>query len=156
MAIIVKNKNIKEELVDESGNVLGYISYNPEDTTTYTKLCNIMDNILQISDKSKITGNIKKMPEHIEKIEEFAEFREDFQKMKDFFDFHDAKIDEIIKDIDSIFGEGTCKILMGDSKDIDLVSPLLDEVLPKFKEAREKKANKYLDNEKVEQLDVME
>ena len=38
MAIIVKNKNIKEELVDENGNVLGYISYNPEDTTTYTMI----------------------------------------------------------------------------------------------------------------------
>lgn len=156
MAIIVKNKNIKDELVDENGNVLGYITYNPEDTTTYTKLCNILDNILQINDKSKITGNMKKIPENIEQIEDFNNYREEFDNIKDFLEFHDTKINEIIKDIDSIFGEGTCNILMGGSKDIDLITPLIDSVMPKFKEARKGKTNKYFDNKEVEQLDVME
>ena len=156
MAIVIKNKNIKEELVDDNGNVLGYISYNPEDTSTYTKLCNIMENILQINDKSKVIGKVKKMPEHIENLEEFDEYREEFKKIKDFFDFQDSKIDEIIKSINDIFGEDTCKIIMGNSKDIELLVPLIDEVMPKFKKARENKANKYLDNKDVEQLDVME
>ena len=59
MAIIVKSKKIKENIEDENGNILGVISYNPEDTTTYTRLTDIMDEILEMNEEMKSLENIK-------------------------------------------------------------------------------------------------
>ncbi len=156
MAIIVKNKNIKETIEDENGNVLGEIQYNPEDTTTYSKLCNILDDILKINSKLKEVSGIKNFSEKLNSIDEFEQHSEDFNKIKEAFNFYDEQVDKIIKEIDNIFGKGTCEIMMANSKDIDLLTPLIEGVLPKFKEQRTKKAQKYLNDSSVEQLDVME
>ena len=82
MAIIVKNKNIKETIEDENGNVLGEIQYNPEDTTTYSKLCNILDDILKINSKLKEVSGIKNFSEKLNSIDEFEQHSEDFNKIK--------------------------------------------------------------------------
>lgn len=155
MAIVVKSKKIKEEIVDEYGNVLGYISYNPEDTSTYTKLTDIMQDILKINDETKKLEQIKKIPEDgLKNIEEFEQYRHDFNNMNESLHQCDERIENIKKSIDFIFGEGTCEIIMENSNDIDMLLPLIDEVLPKFTKSRESKVNKYLDQ--IEQLDVME
>ncbi|MCI8575774.1 MAG: hypothetical protein HFI09_04820 [Bacilli bacterium] len=157
MAIVVKSKKIKEEIVDETGKVLGYISYNPEDTSTYTKLTNILDNLVQISDEMKSLKTIKKIPEdELIDIEDFEKYREDFNRMSISLNKCEEKIGKVKENIDLIFGKGTSEIIMEGSNDVDMLVPLIEEVLPKFKSARESKVNKYLSNQQIEQLDVME
>lgn len=157
MAIIVKSKKIKENIVDENGNVLGIISYNPEDTTTYTRLTDIMNELLKIGDEMKQLNNIKKIPEGIlNNIEELNEYRNNFNEMNKSLHNCDERIENIKKSIDDIFGLGTSQIIMENSNDIDMLMPLIENVLPKFKQARNGKVNKYLQNEKIEVLDVME
>lgn len=157
MAIVVKSKKIKEDIVDENGNLLGTISYNPDDTTSYTKLSDIMQNLMQLSDEKKTLEKIKEIPEEeLKNIEEFEKYRNHFNDINKSLHNCDERIEEIKKSIDAIFGEGTCKIIMEGSNDIDMLVPLIEEVMPKFKNARVGKVNKYLQKENTETLDVMD
>lgn len=157
MAIVVKSKRIKDDITDENGNVLGIISYNPEDTRTYTRLSNVMNDILKIDKKRKSIGEIKDFSkEELQDIEDFEKYRESFEKVNEILRFIDEKMEHIIGEVDSIFGEGTCNILMEDTHDIELLVPLLESVMPNFEKARNKKTKKYLNDKKVEENDVMD
>ena len=93
MAIVIKSKKIKEDIADENGNVLGSISYNPEDTTTYTKLTDIMNDLLKISDEMKSLDRLEKLPENeLKDIDEFEKYRNDFNTMNEVL----HKCDDII------------------------------------------------------------
>lgn len=156
MAIVIKSKKIKEDVVDENGNVLGSISYNPEDTTTYTKLTDIMNDLLKISDEMKSLNKLEKLPENeLKDIEEFEKYRNGFNTMNEVLHKCDDRIENIKKTVDEIFGVGTCKIIMEDSNDVDMLVPLIEEVIPKFKNARKGKVDKYLSKNTID-LDVME
>lgn len=156
MAIVIKSKKIKEDVVDENGNVLGSISYNPEDTTTYTKLTDIMNDLLKISDEMKSLNKLEKLPENeLKDIEEFEKYRNGFNTMNEVLHKCDDRIENIKKTVDEIFGVGTCKIIMEDSNDVDMLVPLIEEVIPKFKNARKGKVDKYLSKNTI-YLDVME
>ena len=157
MAIVIKSKKITEDIVDENGNVMGKISYNPEDTTIYTKLTDIMKDLIEISNEMKMLQEKEQIPnEKITNIEEIDKYKEYFEKMNLSLHKCDEKIENIKIAIDSIFGKGTCDVVMDGSNDIDMLSVLIENVIPNFKKAREGKVNKYLSNEEVEQLDVME
>ncbi len=147
MAIVAKNKNIVENIEDEKGNILGKISYNPDDITAYRALIDIVN---MIDDISKSANNLNKLEvlgnakiDSLMDFEKYSNFFKDCQK-----DFHDIEdgIKVIKERIDEIFGEGTSQILMGNGCDVNLLMPLLDAVMPKFKEARESKINNYLDD----------
>lgn len=156
MAIVVKSKKIKEDIVDENGQILGSISYNPNDTTTYTKLTDIMNNLLKISDEMKSLQHIKNIPEEgLKSMEDFENYRDDFNAMNISLHNCDEKIENIKHSIDLIFGEGVCNIIMEGSNDVEMLIPLIEEVIPKFKNARDGKVNKYLPTES-EILDVMD
>lgn len=157
MPIVAKSKKVKDNIVDENGNVLGTISYNPEDTKTYTKLSNIMQEIFQIDEKRKSIGDLKELPkERLKSLDEFEEYKETFEKMNETFNFCDEKIENIKKEIDDIFGQNTSKIMMEDSNDIELLLPLIESVIPIFEKIRNKKINKHLEDDKKKENDVME
>ena len=157
MPIVAKSKKVKDNIVDENGNVLGTISYNPEDTKTYTKLSNIMQEIFQIDEKRKSIGDLKELPkERLKSLDEFEEYKETFEKMNETLNFCDEKIENIKKEIDDIFGQNTSKIMMEDSNDIELLLPLIESVIPIFEKIRNKKINKHLEDDKKKENDVME
>ncbi len=148
MAIIVQNKNIEENIEDKDGNILGKISYNPDDVKAYRALVDIVS---MIDDLSKNTKNLKKLEvlgdAKINELIDFEKYSSLFKEcQKDFHDIDDG-VEVIKKHIDEIFGEGTSKIMMGDGCDVSLLMPLLDEVMPKFKEKRESKVSEYLEDE---------
>lgn len=155
MAIVVKSKKIKEDIIDENGKILGTISYNPEDTKTYTKLTEIMKDLYAMNDEIKKVQNLKQLTSENLNKENIEKYRDDINEMNEALNLCDEKIENIKQAIDDIFGQGTSKLIMEDSGDIDMLMPLLEEVMPKFKKARKDKTSKYLD-QKVEQLDVME
>lgn len=147
MAIVVKNKNIKEEIVDEKGNILGYISYNPEDVKSFRKLSDIIDLINNISENSKNLNKLEMIQDEDVSLENFDKYKDLFEDVRSDLHTIDDTIEVIKENIDNIFGKGTSNIFMGDGHDLDLLMPLLDDVMPKFKNQRKEQVNKYLDSQ---------
>ncbi len=157
MAIVIKNKNIQENVVDENGNLLGVISYNPDDTKSYTKFSDIINKIYKVQDKVKsLSSSIKQIPKRELSLEELDEHRGSLEKMNETFHYQEKLLEEIFTDFDFIFGEGICEKIMKGSYDIELLIPILEAVKPNFDKARNKKVGKYLPKEEIEVLDVME
>ena len=157
MALTIKQNIVKEDLIDENGNKLGELKFNPNDTRIMQKLTKIVNDL---TDKMK---NLKKMDipsvesvkeNKLEKIDDFEKLGEDFSKLNDAFDLEEKAIDNVIKELSEIFGEDTINIFTGGTKDIESLNPLLDFVMPYVKKAREGKVKKY--TIKKENDDVME
>lgn len=146
MAIIVKNKYIKENIEDENGNILGSISYNPEDIKAFRKLSDIVDLINKISKNSNNLSKLETIKDKTILLEDFDKYSELFDGVRNDLQTIDDTIEVIKTNIDEIFGKGTSSIFMGDGCDLDLLMPLIDDVMPKFQSKREKQVNKYLDN----------
>lgn len=147
MAITVKDKNIKENLVDENGNILGSISYNPEDIKAFRKLSDILNFINEMSKNTKYLNQLGVLPKENISLDDFYKYEELFSGVRNELHTIGDLIEETKTSIDEIFGEGTSYILMGNGEDLELLMPLLDEVMPKFKSKREEKVNQYLDND---------
>lgn len=157
MAIVVKSKKIKEDIVDENGNILTTIAYNPEDTKSYVKFSDIIENIYKLQDKIKENSPyIKEIPKRELDIKELDSYRESFNKMNDVLHYQEDLLAKIFEDFDFIFGENTCKKIMDGSYDIMLLMPIIEAVKPNFDKSRNKKVNKYLNEKSIETLDVME
>ncbi|MCI6265867.1 MAG: hypothetical protein MR598_03350 [Erysipelotrichaceae bacterium] len=157
MALTIKQNIVKEDLVDENGNRLGELKFNPNDTRIMQKLTKIVNDL---TDKMK---DLKKMDipsveslkkNKLEEIEDFEKFGEDFSKLNEAFDLEEQAIDNTIKELSDIFGEDTINVFTGGTKDIETLTPLLDFVMPYVKKAREGKVKKY--TIKKEDADVME
>lgn len=144
MAIKINNKIIKDNIEDMDGNVIGEIRYNPEDINSYNALLDIVEKITNVNKKRKKLGNLDKITDITINDENIEEVSESFNELHDFTKFVANTIDEIKESLDSIFGDGTCDLFLQGSKDIELLMPLLNGVLPSFKKAREQKTNKYL------------
>lgn len=157
MALTIKQNIVKEDLIDDNGNKLGELKFNPNDTRIMQKLTKIVNDL---TDKMK---NLKKMDipsvesvkeNKLEKIDDFEKLGEDFSKLNDAFDLEEQAVDNVIKELSEIFGEDTINIFTGGTKDIESLNPLLDFVMPYVKKAREGKVKKY--TIKKENDDVME
>ena len=157
MALTIKQNIVKEDLVDENGNKLGELKFNPNDTRIMQKLTKIVNDL---TDNMK---NLKKMDipsvesvkeNKLEKIDDFEKLGEDFSKLNEAFNLEEKAIDNVIKELSEIFGEDTINIFTGSTKDIESLNPLLDFVMPYVKKAREGKVKKY--TIKKENDDVME
>ncbi len=146
MAIVAKSKNIKEEIVDEKGNHLGSISYNPDDIKAYKKLTDILDFINTMSKNTKHLNQLGELSDKEITLDNFSNYEELFNGVRDELHTIDDLIEETKSSIDEIFGEGTSYIFMGNGSDLELLMPLIDNVLPNFKSKREEKVDKYLDN----------
>lgn len=147
MAIVVKSKNIKENIVDEKGNILGSISYNPEDIKAFRKLSDIIDLINKISKNSKNLSNLESIKDEVISLEDFDKYSELFDGVRNDLHTIDDTIEVIKTNIDEIFGKGTSNIFMGEGHDLDLLMPLIEDVMPKFQSKREEQVDKYLDND---------
>lgn len=156
MALTIKQNIIKEDLVDENGNKLGELKFNPNDTRIIkrlTKIANDLTNKTKSLKKMDIP-NIESIKNNkLEEIEDFEKLGDDFSKLKEAFDLEEQAIDNIIKELSDIFGEDTINIFTGGTKDIETLNPLLEFVMPYVKKAREGKVKKYTVNKKD---DVME
>lgn len=157
MALTIKQNIIKEDLVDEKGNKLGELKFNPNDTRIIQKLSKIAN------DLANKTKSLKKMDipsiekiknNKLESIEDFEKIGEDFDKLNSAFELEEAAVDNVIKELSDIFGEDTINIFTGGTKDINTLNPLFDFVMPYVKKAREGKIKKY--TIKKENDDVME
>lgn len=146
MAIIVKNTKITDEIVNEKGEVLGIISYDPNDLKSRKEIINIINDIYKLEDSLKKADKINiSQFSNAKTMEEFEKARDSFNQLRVHINQGAEHIEDIIKRIDNIFGEGTCKIVLNDTYNLELLIPLLNGVLPQFEKVQNEKKNKYLD-----------
>jgi len=157
MAITIKSNRITDDIVDENGELITTISYNPEDTRAYARLSDIIQKIYKIQDKIKEnTPYIKELPKKNLSLEELEEYRDSLEKVNETLNFQETIMDEIFKDFDYVFGDQTCEKIMGNSQDIIALMPIIEAVKPNFEKSRRNKFDKYLLEKNIETLDVME
>ena len=141
-------KNVREDVLDEQGNKIGEICFNPEDVGVYDAFLNILNKINDSQKKIENIGEIKDITsEEIERMKDAKDLEnleDTFSKMKNISQVTVELVDEITKDINSIFGDGVSELFLQGSKDLELLMPLLDGVMPFFQKARENKTNKYI------------
>lgn len=152
MALTIKNKLVKEDILDENGNKLGELKFNPNDS----RIMKIMSSIIQDCKKA-----IKKINEYekIKKPKDNLETLEDFEQASEYFEAYDKAtdiemdiVDKMINDLSEIFGKDTVELFTQGTKDAESLLPIIEFIEPYVKVARQSKVKKYMDNKS----DVME
>lgn len=159
MAVTVKNKLIIEDIIDEQGNKLGEIKFNPEDSRIMEKLTNVINVLTNSKKRFNSLGDIDEnafKKEAIE-LEDFEKYSETYQKVHEGFQIEYEYNATVIKDLTEIFGKETIELFTKGSYDIETLMPLINYVIPIVQGKRNEKVNKYLNkNKQPEVLDVME
>lgn len=146
MALKIKQNIIKEDIVDEQGNKLGELRFNPGDARIMEKLTKIVNDLtekMKTLKKIKIP-DLKEIKENeLDKLEDFEKIGEDFSTLNTVFNLETEAVDNTIKELSEVFGKETINIFTGGTKDIETITPLLEFVMPYVKKAREGKVKKY-------------
>lgn len=157
MSLIVKNKFVVEDIIDEKGMKIGELKFNPSDSRIMNKLSLIITDATSSMNKIKNIGNVADLSnKKLETIEDFENVQSDIEKICKGIDIESELIDRIFANLNEVFGKETIEIFTGGTQDIDLLIPLLEFVMPYVKEARQKGVNKYIKNNKLEEFDVLE
>lgn len=157
MSLIVKNKFVVEDIIDENGMKIGELKFNPNDSRIMYKLSQIITDATNSMNKIKTIGNVEDLSnKKLETIEDFENVQSDIEKICKGIDIESELIDRIFANLNEVFGKETIEIFTGGTQDIDLLIPLLEFVMPYVKEARQKGVNKYIKNNKLEEFDVLE
>ena len=144
MALIVKQNIIKEDLLDENGNKLGELKFNPNDARIMSKLTKIVNELGDILTKIKSMDKIQPIQKNIENIEDYEEISETFKLISNGFTLEEDAVDSVLNNLSEVFGKETIDIFTYGTKDVLSVMPLIDFILPYVKKARESKINKYI------------
>ncbi len=158
MAIEIKSKWLKQDVVDETGKVITTIKFNPDDIKTYTRFSNIVQNLYKAKDMiNKNKSEIKDLPTNRDlNLEELDEYRTTFEKINETLTYQEERLKEIFDDFDYVFGEGTCDAIMQGTYDISQIMPIIEYATPYFNKSRKTSINRYLPEKEIEQLDVMD
>lgn len=154
MALTARQNFIIEDIEDENGNKLGEIKFNPNDSRIMSKLTKIVNDLSYNLGKLKGMGEIPKIPkDKLETLEDFEEVSDIFKTISTGFKIEEEAVDSVLTDLSEIFGKEAIELFTGGTKDVMLVMPLIEYILPYVKEARKTKMNKYLSKKST---DVME
>lgn len=152
MALTIKNRLIKEDILDESGNKIGELKFNPNDSRIMKKMSSL------VKDFGKAVKEIDKL-DKIERPNLESISIEDFDKASEYFDAFDKATDieiettdKLINELSEIFGKETIELFTQGTKDAESLLPVINFIEPYVKNARQSKLDKYLDNKN----DVME
>jgi len=153
MNIIVNKKIIKEDILDENGNKLGEIKFNPSDNRIMAKITNIFNTCTNALKKLENKGKIPDLQNtRLETMEDFENAKADIQKVCDVIEIESDTISSVFKNLYEVFGKDTIDIFTGGTEDIDLLIPLLEFIAPHVRDARNQKVNHYIQNENLEVL----
>lgn len=152
MALTIKNRLIKEDILDENGNKIGELKFNPNDSRIMKKMSSL------VKDFGKAVKEIDKL-DKVERPNLESISIEDFDKASEYFDAFDRATDieiettdKLINELSEIFGKETIELFTQGTKDAESLLPIISFIEPYVKKARQKNVEKYLDNKN----DVME
>lgn len=153
MALKIKNNFVREDIVDEKGNKLGELKFNPSDSRimkTLSGLVKDFSNKIKELDKLEKFEEIKK--EDLKSIEDFENISKSFETIDKALDIEVEAVDKMINGLSEIFGKDTIELFTQGTKDAECLLPIIEFIEPYVKQTRQNKVNKYLDNKN----DVME
>ncbi|MGM9881567.1 MAG: hypothetical protein ACI31S_01845 [Bacilli bacterium] len=153
MALKIKNNFVREDIVDEKGNKLGELKFNPNDSRimkTLSELVKDFSNRIKELDKLEKVEEIKK--EDLKSIEDFENVSKSFETIDKALDIEVEAVDKMINGLSEIFGKDTIELFTQGTNDAECLLPIIEFIEPYVKQTRQNKVNKYLDNKN----DVME
>lgn len=152
MALTIKNRLIKEDILDENKNKIGELKFNPNDSRIMKKMSTL---IKEFSVAIKAINKLDK----VEKPKSELKTLEDFEKASDYFEAFDKAtdlemdvVDKLIDGLSEIFGKETIELFTQGTKDAESLLPIINFMEPYIKKNRQSQVEKYLDNKN----DVME
>ncbi len=124
-SLVIRTGQVNLQIVDEHGEEKGVFSFNPEDVACAKRFVEIQREL----------------------VEKQKEFEAQSSKCKD----DESKINllnDIVEyftaTIDSCWGEGTSKLLFGNTKTLSMFSDFFEGIAPYYAEASKKRKEKYL------------
>ncbi len=139
------NRFVKEDIIDEKGNKIGEIKFNPNDSAIMKTLADILSNLngaVKELDKYK-NIDLTKLSKN-STLEEFEKAGEEIEKITKAMNLEYEIIDNAIKKLEDIFGSDTINCFTNGTHDIETLMPLLEFVMPYVQKNRNEKVNKYL------------
>lgn len=145
MALIIKDSFVKEDIVDENGNKIGEIKFNPNDSRIMSKLTSIVNDLSNDIKQLKNIGEIPNISDNnLTDTTDFEKVSDAFKVIEKGFNIEEAAADSVLNKLSDVFGKETIDIFTGGTKDILSVIPLIEYILPYVKKARETRINKYM------------
>lgn len=145
-AIKIKSKNKTLDLENDNGDIIGKITFNPEDIGAYNELLAIGDIIAKISNKYDSIEEIQDIPQgKLDSAEQYKDTQNTFSLIGNFTDYVVKQIDIISDKLNKIFGKDTSELIFQGSHDLELLSDFIEAVIPYFKSAKKERTDKYLD-----------
>ena len=153
MALIIKSKFIKEDILDENKNKIGELKFNPNDSRIMKKMSTL------IKEFSVAIKEINKL-DKVEKPKLELKTLEDFENAADYFEAFDKAtdleidiVDKLIDGLSEIFGKETVELFTQGTKDAESLLPIISFMEPYVKKNRQNQVEKYLDKKSAEVME---
>lgn len=153
MALIIKSKFIKEDILDENKNKIGELKFNPNDSRIMKKMSTL---IKEFSVAIKEINELDK----VEKPKSELKTLEDFENASDYFEAFDKAtdleidiVDKLIDGLSEIFGKETVELFTQGTKDAESLLPIISFMEPYVKKNRQSQVEKYLDKKSAEVME---
>lgn len=153
MALIIKSKFIKEDILDESGNKIGELKFNPNDSRIMKKMSALIKEFsISIKEINKL-DKVEKPKSELKTLEDFENASDYFEAFDKATDLEISVVDKLIDGLSEIFGKETVELFTQGTKDAESLLPIISFIEPYVKKNRQSQVNKYLDKKSDEVME---
>lgn len=153
MALVIKSKFIKEDILDENNNKIGELKFNPNDSRIMKKMSTLIKEFsVAIKEINKL-DKVEKPKTEIKTLEDFENASNYFEAFDKATDLEINIVDKLIDDLSEIFGKKTIELFTQGTKDAESLLPIINFMEPYVKKNRQSQVEKYLDKKSNEVME---
>jgi len=153
MALIIKSKFIKEDILDENGNKIGELKFNPNDSRIMKKMSTLIKEFSSAIKEINELDKVKKPKSDLKTLEDFENASDYFEAFDKATDLEISVVDKLIDGLSEIFGRETIELFTQGTKDAESLLPIISFMEPYVKDNRQSQVNKYLDKKNDEVME---
>lgn len=153
MALIIKSKFIKEDVLDENGNKIGELKFNPNDSRIMKKMSTLIKEFSSAIKEINELDKVKKPKSDLKTLEDFENASDYFEAFDKATDLEISVVDKLIDGLSEIFGRETIELFTQGTKDAESLLPIISFMEPYVKDNRQSQVNKYLDKKNDEVME---
>lgn len=153
MALIIKSKFIKEDILDENENKIGELKFNPNDSRIMKKMSTLIKEFSSAIKEINELDKVKKPKSDLKTLEDFENASDYFEAFDKATDLEISVVDKLIDGLSEIFGRETVELFTQGTKDAESLLPIISFMEPYVKENRQSQVNKYLDKKSDEVME---
>lgn len=153
MALIIKSKFIKEDILDENGNKIGELKFNPNDSRIMKKMSTLIKEFSSAIKEINELDKVKKPKSDLKTLEDFENASDYFEAFDQATDLEISVVDKLIDGLSEIFGRETVELFTQGTKDAESLLPIISFMEPYVKENRQSQVDKYLDKKSDEVME---